>query len=67
LGHFVWHESQHLAIARSYVPQFKAAIMAGPCSQSSQNEIVAAVEAKLEAAQNAFDGTDNYTFPAYKG
>jgi predicted secreted Zn-dependent protease len=65
LNHLVWHESQHLAIARSYVSKFKAAISAGSCNQGSQNAIVAGVEQKLEAAQNAFDGTDNYSFPPY--
>jgi predicted secreted Zn-dependent protease len=67
LDHFVWHESQHLAIARSYVSKFKAAILAGPCNQASQDAIVAGVEAKLEAAQSSFDGTDNYSFPPYNG
>ena len=67
LDHFVWHESQHLAIARSYEPKFKAAMMAGSCGQASQRAIVAGVEAKLEAAQHAFDGTDKYSFPLYNG
>ena len=66
IDHFVWHESQHLAIARSYMPKLAAAILAGPCDQASQTEIVAGVEADLQAAQNAFDATDRrYAYPAY--
>jgi predicted secreted Zn-dependent protease len=55
LDRIVWHENQHLAIAKSYVPKFKAAIMAGPCDQAGQDKATAAVETRLQAAQNAFD------------
>lgn len=55
LDRIVWHESQHLAIARSYVPKFEEAIMGGPCDQASQHKATAAVETRLEAAQKAFD------------
>lgn len=66
-GHIVWHESQHLAIARDYVPKFQAALMAGSCDRTAEGNAVAAVEAKLEAAQKAFDASDHYTWPPYKG
>jgi predicted secreted Zn-dependent protease len=62
-GHFVWHEGQHLAIAQSYEPKFRNAILAGPCDQAAQTKIVAQVESKLEAAQAAFDASDSYTYP----
>jgi len=65
LAHFVWHESQHLAIAQSYVPQFKQAILAGPCDQASQNKIAGALNDQLNAAQSAFDAKDkSWTWPA---
>jgi predicted secreted Zn-dependent protease len=64
--HIVWHESQHLAIARSYVQKLEAAIMGGPCDQAGQDKAVAAVQARLNAAQDAFDvQQESWTWPAY--
>ena len=66
-GHFVWHESQHLAIARGYVPKFKKAILGGPCNQKSLERLAAAVEGQLESAQKAFDLSDSFSLPPYDG
>jgi len=66
LEHFVWHESQHLAIAESYVPKLKQAIVRGPCDQAGQNKVTNALQAQLDAAQNAFDAQDrSWTWPPY--
>ena len=69
LAHFVWHESQHLAIARSYAASIKAAIMAGPCTNSGLAAAKAAL-ARLAKAQDAFDAaqkTANWQWPSYTG
>ena len=64
--HIVWHESQHLAIAESYVPKFEQAILGGPCDQPGQGEETSALSAQLEAAQNAFDvQQQSWTWPPY--
>ena len=67
-AHIVWHESQHLAIARGYATKFKTAILAGPCDRAGEAKIVAQVESKLEAAQKAFDASDKgWVYPLYDG
>ena len=68
LAHFVWHESQHLAIARRYAASIKAAIMAGPCTNSGL--AAKAALARLTKAQDAFDAaqkTANWQWPSYTG
>jgi predicted secreted Zn-dependent protease len=68
LDHVAWHESQHLAIAESYVPKLKQAILGGPCDQAGQDKVTSAVLARLEAAQNAFDVQQrSWTWPPYGG
>lgn len=65
-AHIVWHEEQHLAIARSYEAKFKAAIKGGPCNEVALSKSIAAVETKLDAAQAAFDASESgYSYPPY--
>ena len=65
MDHFVWHESQHLAIAESYVAQLKSAILSGPCSQAGQDLITNPIAAQMDAAQAAFDAQDkSWNWPA---
>jgi predicted secreted Zn-dependent protease len=65
MDHFVWHESQHLAIAKSYAVKLQAAIAGGPCDQSGQKALTDPLEAQLQAAQAAFDVQDqSWTWPA---
>jgi predicted secreted Zn-dependent protease len=62
--HILWHESQHLAIARTYASKIKAAIAGGPCDQAGQNKLIDPISAELEAAQKAFDTSQGpYIFP----
>jgi predicted secreted Zn-dependent protease len=65
MDHFVWHESQHLAIAKSYVPKFQAAIVGGPCDKTGQDALINPLSAQLSADQAAFDASDHgWTWPA---
>jgi predicted secreted Zn-dependent protease len=64
VDHFVWHESQHLAIAQGYVEQYKSAILAGPCKSADQVPVLAPITARLAADQDAFDASDRWAWPA---
>jgi predicted secreted Zn-dependent protease len=64
MGHIVWHESQHLAIARSFAVKLQTALAGGPCDRNGQNALVNPLESQLEADQRAFDKSDSgYTWP----
>jgi predicted secreted Zn-dependent protease len=68
-NHIVWHESQHLAIARTYAQKYQDTILAGPCDQAGQNNLTRPIGAQLQAAQAAFDVQDhnNWVWPPYNG
>jgi predicted secreted Zn-dependent protease len=68
-NHLVWHESQHLAIARTYVEKYRQAILNGPCNQAEQLKLVKPLTPQLEAEQDAFDVQDghNWAWPPYNG
>ena len=66
--HIVWHEKQHLAIARTYAEKYPKTILAGPCDQAGQNKLTNSIAAQLRAAQAAFDARDHsWTWPPYNG
>jgi predicted secreted Zn-dependent protease len=70
LAHFVWHESQHLAIAQSYFDSLRAAILAGPCTDAGSTAAFKAAQLPLTAAQAAFDAAQqaaNWQWPPYSG
>jgi predicted secreted Zn-dependent protease len=70
MDHFVWHESQHLAIAREYVPKIKAALLNSPCTAAGAKAAAQVVLDDLKAAQNAFDAQQkavNWQYPPYTG
>jgi predicted secreted Zn-dependent protease len=70
LDHIVWHESQHLAIARRYAASLKAALLAGPCDNAGSTTAFKSAEAPLEAAQKKFDAQQQaagWTYPNYSG
>jgi predicted secreted Zn-dependent protease len=65
MDHFVWHESQHLAIAETYAAKLQDAIAGGPCDQAGQKALTDPLGAQLETAQAAFDTSDRgWTWPA---
>jgi predicted secreted Zn-dependent protease len=66
LDHFVWHESQHLAIAQKYVPLLEAVILGGPCTQTGQANETASLSNQMQAEQDAFDAQDHsgWSWPA---
>jgi len=68
-AHIAWHESQHLAIARTYAKKYQQTISAGPCDQAGQNKRTNSLAAQLQAAQAAFDVRDhnNWSWPPYNG
>jgi predicted secreted Zn-dependent protease len=69
-GHIVWHESQHLAIARSYAESLKKALLNGPCDNAGSTAAFKAAQAPLQAAQNSFDAQQHdagWTYPPYSG
>ena len=69
MDHIVWHESQHLAIAREYAPQIKVAMQNARTGAGSS----AATQAVLDdenAAQDAFDAQQKaaaWQYPLYSG
>lgn len=70
LDQLVWHESQHLAIAQSYAASIKAAMAAGPCTESGSRAAGQAALVPLTAAQDDFDaqqGAINWQWPDYSG
>ncbi len=70
MAHFVWHESQHLAIAQNYAPKIKAALLNGPCAHATVNAEAQAVLDDLSAAQNVFDAQQTaagWSYPPYSG
>jgi predicted secreted Zn-dependent protease len=70
LDHIVWHESQHLAIARGYAASLKAALLAGPCDTAGSTAAFKAAEAPLDSAQESFDAqqrAENWSYPSYPG
>ena len=70
MAHIVWHESQHLAIAREYTPKVKAALLNGPCTNAGSKAAAQAVLDDLKAAQDAFDAQQkaiNWQYPPYNG
>lgn len=70
LAHIVWHESQHLAIAKKYAPSIKAAALNGPCTSAGSKAAVNAAMVPMEKAQKAFDAQQtaaNWQYPAYDG
>jgi predicted secreted Zn-dependent protease len=70
MAHIVWHESQHLAIAREYTPKVKAALLNGPCTNAGSKAAAQAVLDDLKAAQDAFDAQQTaagWSYPPYSG
>jgi predicted secreted Zn-dependent protease len=66
LDNLVEHLGEHLAIARSYVPQLKAAILAGPCDSALVQKEATDLLAKIQVKQDALDLEDeDWPWPAY--
>jgi predicted secreted Zn-dependent protease len=66
LDNLVEHLGEHLAIARSYVPELKAAILAGPCDSASVQKEATDLLAKIQVEQDALDLDDeDWPWPAY--
>jgi predicted secreted Zn-dependent protease len=70
MEHIVWHESQHLAIAREYTPKIKAALWSAACTSASFMAAGRAVLDDENAAQDAFDAQQKaagWSYPLYSG
>jgi len=72
MDHIVWHESQHLAIAREYAPKIKTAMLNARTNAGSK-AAAAAAQAVLDdekAAQEDFDAQQKaagWSYPLYSG
>ena len=70
MAHIVWHESQHLAIAREYAAKVKGALLNGPCTNAGSKAAAQAVLDDLKTAQDAFDAQQtaaDWQYPPYSG
>jgi predicted secreted Zn-dependent protease len=69
MDHIVWHESQHLAIAREYAPKIKAALLKARSKAASMAAAQAVLD-DLKTAQDDFDAQQKvagWSYPLYSG
>jgi predicted secreted Zn-dependent protease len=66
LDNLVDHLNDHLDVARSYVPDLKAAILAGSCDATAVRQTAERLMSKVQARQDALDEQDlGYPWPTF--